>query len=388
MSETILPFVTTTLGIKPELAPKVIWGLTTGNYERVGGIIRRTDDKRIVAWLRNAAGEQLTRLPSNLELLAQLTQATALLNLSITAIGFAMVAQRLNTIESKLNAIAQTLQQVNRKLDLSFYANFRAAIELARSAFAMRDEANRRTSASQAISRFLEAEHHYLGLLDMELESGSKAISPFLSTLILAYVTVSRCYLELGEVETANHHLKEGRETLSSRVQRLYTSLIEVNPALYLHPLVQDSISLRRLTQLLRHQDPSLDEAAVFEKLRRPFRDMLTQNPDWWLKKLPLSIWDPEADGKKTGLIKQSRNLEEILFRLMPRLPEAFTEVEQAVQAVGCVEGFCLELDYLTDHSIGFLDWQGLELPATTQDDPIVWILPQESELLVETAKR
>ena len=183
MSE-IIPLITTTLGIKPELAPKVMWGLTTGEYERVCGIIRRASDKRIVAWLRNVTDGQLETLPNRLGLLMELSSATSLLNLSITAIGFAMVMRRLDVIESKLGTISQVLQQVNRKLDLSFYANFRAAIELARSAFAMREEANRRTSAAQAFSRFLEAEHHYLGLLDMELENGSWAVSPFLSTLI------------------------------------------------------------------------------------------------------------------------------------------------------------------------------------------------------------
>lgn len=382
MSE-IIPLITTTLGIKPELAPKVMWGLTTGEYERVGGIIRRASDKRIVAWLRNVTEGQLETLPNRLGLLMELSSATSLLNLSITAIGFAMVMRRLDVIESKLGTISQVLQQVNRKLDLSFYANFRAAIELARSAFAMREEANRRTSAAQAISRFLEAEHHYLGLLDMELENGSWAVSPFLSTLILAYVTVARCYLELGEVETASCHLKESCETLSPRVQQFYTSVIDVNPALYLHPALRNSISLERVTQILRYQDPNLDEAAAFEKLRQPLWETASQNPNWWLKKLPASIWNQEIDGeKKTGLIKRSRSKEEILERLLPRLPEAFTQVEQAIQSTGCVAGFCIELDYLVEHNSSYLDWQRLELPTTTQEDPIVWILPQESELL------
>jgi hypothetical protein len=183
-----VPLVTTTLGTRPELAPRVVWGLITGEYERVGGIIRRADNKQIVTWLRNLEGGSITETASVADLgpLLQLNAATSLLNLSVTAIGFAMVMQRLKAVELKLDAVLEAIQEVNRKLDLSFYANFRAALELASTAFAMQDERNRLTSATQAINRFLEAEHHYLALLDTELEAGSLAVSPFLSTHILA----------------------------------------------------------------------------------------------------------------------------------------------------------------------------------------------------------
>ena len=72
-----------------------------------------------------------------------------------------MVMRRLEVIEQKLASIASLLAGVNRKLDLSFYANLRAALELARTAFEMREESNRRITDTQAINRFLEAEHCY-----------------------------------------------------------------------------------------------------------------------------------------------------------------------------------------------------------------------------------
>lgn len=353
-------------------------------YERVGGVIRRIDNKQIVTWLRNIEVQTVDLSVLNkFGPLLQLTAATSLLNLSVTAVGFAVVMQRLNTIERKLDAISKALEEVNRKLDLSFYANFRAALELARSAFAMQDETNRRISATQSINRFLEAEHHYVGLLDMELEAGSLAIFPFLSTLILAYMSVAHCYLELGEIRTARHHLQEGSQILSGRVERLRSSVIDVNPAIYLHPRLADDIPLERVARLMRHRDPALTEANVFERLRSLLWETATQNPDEWLKSLPISVWNHEVDGeRKKGPVKLPLSKEEKLERLLPRLPEAFTQVEQAVETVGCVDGYQIELDYLMEHNISLKDWQSLELPAPSQDDPIVLVIPEESELV------
>jgi hypothetical protein len=39
------------------------------------------------------------------------------------------------------------------------------------------------------------------------------------------------------------------------------------------------------------------------------------------------------------------------------------------------------EINRLLEHNISFKDWQRLELPPATQDDPIVLAIPDESEL-------
>ena len=204
MSEYV-PIITTTLGARPEIASKLLAGLTTGEYERVGGIIRRVDTKTVVTWLRTVSEGQSVNMTTlnGLGSLLHLNIATSLLDLSISAIGFTLVLKRLISIEGQLEKITDILDRMNRKLDLSFYGNFRAALDLAHSAFRMREETNKRISATQAINRFLEAEHCFLGMVEDEIQVGSPAVSPFLSTLFLAYVSTAQCYLELGETETA-----------------------------------------------------------------------------------------------------------------------------------------------------------------------------------------
>jgi hypothetical protein len=113
------------LGARRELAAKIISGLDNGEYERIGGVIRHTENKQIITWLRNIDGMSID--PSILTKLGSLTQlsvATSFLNLSVTAVGFVTIMQQLQVIEQKLASIASLLAGVNRKLDLSFYANF------------------------------------------------------------------------------------------------------------------------------------------------------------------------------------------------------------------------------------------------------------------------
>lgn len=385
MSE-LVPIITTTLGANPEIAGKIIAGLNTGIYERVGGIIRSSAGKKeVITWLRDMAeGQSIdATVLSKFGPLLQLNAATSVLNLSITAIGFAVVLNRLKSIEDRLAIISKELADINRKLDLSFYANFRSALELAHTAFGMRDNANRRISATQAINRFLEAEQNYLGMLDNELQFGSLAVSPFFSTLFLAYVSTARCYLELGETETAWRHFQEGEVALSSRVKRYYSSIIGVNPAIFLHPALADAVSLQRLTRLLRHYDASLTESSAFESLRKEIWDTASQNPEIWLRRLPASIWDHNVDGrKKKGPVPLPRSGDEMLKQVLPRLPEAFMQVELAQESLGCIEGYGIELKYLMDHNIEYSVWRQIELPATSPDDPVAILLPKNSELL------
>lgn len=377
--------ITVTLGARPEIAGKIIEGLNTRIYERVGGVIRRVDNKRIVTWLRDISDGQSIdpTVLSRLGPLLQLNVATSVLNLSITAIGFAVVLMRLKSIEDRLAIISKELANINRKLDLSFYANFRAALDLAHTAFIMRDDTNRRISATQAINRFLEAEQHYLGMLDNELQVCSPAVSPFLSTLFLAYVSTARCYLELGETETAWRHFQEGEAALLSRVKQYYDSIIGVNPAIFLHPALTDAVSLERLTGLLRHYDTSLTESSAFESLRKAIWDTASQNPETWLRRLPASIWNHNVDGReKKGPVRLPRSGDEMLKQILPRLPEAFTQVELAQESLSCIEGYGIELRYLMDHNITYSAWQQIELPATGPDDPVAILLPADSELL------
>ena len=380
----LVPIITATLGTNPALAASIISGLNSRVYETVGGVVRKADTKEVVTWLRSMTDEPSIG-PSAIQLLGPLVQlnaAVSILNLSITAVGFAVVMKRLAAVERRLTSISKMLEGIGRKIDLSFCANLRAALELARTAFAMTGENNRQAAATQAINRFLETEHLYLGLIDIELSEGGWTVSPLLHTQILATVSASRCYLELGEMETARRHLLEGAAAIEPRVRRFHETVVGVNPAIYLHPKLADAVTLERMTKLLHWELPGLAETQVFEKLRKSIWETASLNPDPWLKKLPTALWNHDVDGEtKFGPVKRRRSSDEMFERLLPRLPDAFDQVEQAHEALGCVRGFEAELQFLLENKISFDDWQQVKMPSTSADDWLVCLIPENSDL-------
>jgi len=174
-------------------------GLSNGTYVRLGGTIREAGSKRIVTLLREAFKDGESAL-SSISSLSSVGAVSSVLNLAISTMGFIVVVKRLGVIEQQLEQSQEVLQTIGYKIDLSFYANFRAALDLAMNAFTMNNSETRKMSSMQAINRFLEAEHHYTKLTDIEIGNGSQVADEYLSTLCLAYVTEARCYLELRNV--------------------------------------------------------------------------------------------------------------------------------------------------------------------------------------------
>lgn len=239
-------------------------GISNGTLERVGGVVREADSKQVVAWLR-----EIGNADNVLESVLQTAGAvSSILNLAVSTMGFAVVLLRLRVLERQLHQAQEILQTIDYKIDLSFYANFRAALDLAMNALTMTNAETRKLSAMQAINRFLEAEHHYTKLTDREIGNGSQVADEYLSTLCLAYVAEVRCYLELEEIDTARRRLQEGAAILRPRFEEHISTLLTSNPAAYLHPSLKEQVGLKRLTKVYRWLEPGLDESDVFEMQR------------------------------------------------------------------------------------------------------------------------
>jgi tetratricopeptide (TPR) repeat protein len=238
---------------------------------------------------------------------------SSILNLAVSTMGFIIVLKRLGVIEQQLKQAQEVLQTIDYKIDLSFYANFWAALDLAVNAFTMTNSETRKMSAMQAINRFLEAEHHYTKLADIEIGNGSQVADEYLSTLCLAYVTEVRCYLELEEIDTARRRLQEGAAILRPRFEKHINTLLTSNPAAYLHSSLKEQVGLKRLTKVYQWLEPGLDESDVFE-MQRENLFKLAQNPEEWTNSLPQAIRIPKG-GTATptnvfnGLAKQSIKL-------------------------------------------------------------------------------
>jgi hypothetical protein len=352
------------------ISQEIAQGLSNGTLERVGGVIRETQTKQVVGWLR-----ETTPNISQVSAILQLGSVASVLNLGVSVMGFTVVMQRLKELEQRLQQAQEILNKINRKIDLGFYANFRAALALAVNAFTMSKPQNRESSAMSAINRFLEAEHHYTDYTDAELEQGSQIADEYLLKLSLAYVAEARCYLELEEFDTARRRLQEGAAVLRSRIQRYVDILLTSNPAAYLQPQFKGQIDLLRLTRIYQWMDPALDENAVFELQRENFVKFV-QDPNKWVDSLPSAILDrvevawgwfgPNSEGLKREAIK--------------RLPQVLEVMESMIETNRRFEAYQAEVQAIAQLGISFHDW--LKLAPSTEVKPdgaeLMYIMPSK----------
>ena len=222
--------------------------------------------------------------------------AASVLNLGITTCGLALVLKRLNDLEARVQLVQKALERIGVMLDITFYANLRAALDMATNALTMNKSQNREASAMQAIERLALARHHYTALVDLQLAQRSQVVDEYIATLALTYVAEARRYLELEEIDVVRQLLQTGAVAITTRVRQHVQTLLTSNPAAYLHPLLRGAIDLRRLTAVLRWIDPTLtDEHAVFEAQRENFFTF-ARGTDTWIQSLPPAIWDANID--------------------------------------------------------------------------------------------
>lgn len=395
------------LTVSSEVPRDIHERLQNGEYERIGGLIREIDTQRIVAWLREAHELAGPVVSGVLSLPTEAASQNAL-NLALSTMEFAIVMKRLETIEGQLRQVQKILEAVDYKIDLSFYANFRAALDLACNAFSMSNSETRRVSAMQAINRFLEAEHHYTDLADAELTNQSQIADEYLSTLCLAFVTEVRCYMELTETDTAIQRMQEGLNAVRPRIERQVTTLLTSNPAAYLHPRLADVIDLRRLTKVYRWLTPGVEESEVFEAQRKNLFE-LALDPQKWIDSLPPAIrlpvksplFDPKmllefADRLKKGDWSKGfrglveKGLRERIFATARRrsknekrplgdsendafatLSGSMQQMETMIETVSRFEGYLAELQIMRSSGMSFPDWRALSaIPSLKEGEP------------------
>ncbi|NJL83997.1 MAG: hypothetical protein HC890_15675 [Chloroflexaceae bacterium] len=388
-------------------------GLANGSLERVGGVVREMATKRVVMWLREFSldptvvpGGVFNPLMTNLnpatgvfnlamqgvnaglslkgfaavnqrldtiQGVLTLTSAASILNLGVSVMGFAVIAQRLKGLEQRLQKAQEILQKIDHKIDLSFYANFRAALDLASNAFTMTKGENRRNSALNAINRFLEAEHIYTDFVDKELELKSQISDEYLLTLYLAYIAEARCYLELEEFETATRRFREGSAQVRLRVEKYVDLLLTSCPLMYLHPALKEKTDLSRLTKIYQWKNPELDENSAFELMRNEFISNDNQF-NKWIESLPASVIEKSKFKKDFWGIKQETRDE-----VIQRLPQMLEDMESMVESDRRFEAYEIEVKTIAKLGISFHEWLQLK-PAEPQPEgaTLMCIVPAE----------
>jgi tetratricopeptide (TPR) repeat protein len=386
-----------------DIPAKILIGLADGSLVRSGGVIQDTSG-RVVMWLRELGGTGLAPSPSSLMLpgvdpatgvlnlamqgvnagismrgfasvtqqlgqmqrILSLTTAASMLSLGVSAIGFVVISKKLKELEKRLENAQVYLEKIDRKIDLSFYANFRAALDLAVNAFTMSKGENRRSS-----------EHIYADLTDKELVGNSQIGDEYLLTLCLAYIAEARCYLELEEFDTATRRFQEGKEQIDTRIEKYVDLLLTSNPLMYLHPKLKGKTDLSRLTRIYQWKDASLTENSVFEFIRdgmTPQHDMLwSSQMDQWINSLPASIIEGEDIKKGFWGIKEEGREE-----IIKRLPESLAEMESMVETSQRFTAYEVEVKAISTLGLSFHEWLQLRPPESQDGKGLMYIVPAE----------
>jgi tetratricopeptide (TPR) repeat protein len=381
-----------TLTVSSALSDLIINGFNDKSLERIGGALVLAGTKEVIALI--SGDENAKRVMSIvgdaahyatqaskpvLETIGASTMGVGSLPLAVLSLGvvqmeFAVLLKRVTNIERRLQETQALLEQVNRKLDLGFYSNFCAALDLASRAFTMGKLENRNDAAWQAVNRLAEARRHYSKLADYEISARSKLAREYLATLLLAYAAEIRCYLEMGEPQEAIKLLKVGIGEIYPRVQFHVNTLLTSNRSAYLHPALKGTIDLRRLTKVLQWFEPTLDENAVFEQQRGNFFN-LTKTFDGWVRSLPPAVWDPLIDlqpptghtptATRSGLLNLNNlNLGKWFGRgpeetkIFPRLAETFDAIEAMIEDMGRFQAYEMELQVMEQLGLSFSGWK------------------------------
>ena len=232
-----------------------------GVFERVGGVIREVLTGQIIAFLREKGINADTLAPlltiGGSAVTTSASAAFGVLNLSLATMGFALVPKRIDGIQHRLQQTQDRLAKLDQKIDLSFFANLCAALDLAHDAFSLGRAENRDSRpARQSVDCLAEARHYYSAIATSTLNASGPAVDAYLATLTLTSVAEARCYLELEELNRASQRLKTASAVILPHVRGHVTALLTPNPAAYLHPALKGRIDLARLTKVLTARCP------------------------------------------------------------------------------------------------------------------------------------
>jgi hypothetical protein len=331
-----------------EIPTAIQSGLANGTLERIGGVIRDTNNKQIVAWLRE--GGKISSNPNISQgLMGTLLQyggksSTAILGSTASVLNVAMAGYYSYKIIEQLLSLHQELEKIHERIAQEFsrdrLVQLETALEMARDAM----EADNETYADNAISHLLEARNHLLYDFKAHRTNANTAdqLRQAQYDLIQAMLVDTmriRCYLMTDE-RFALTRLKECIDDFALLVKDFIPQWLGDHPALYFHQDVTDA-DLRRFIDIearLRGQDDVLME------LIQAYRQ------DFWKPEVIRPLQDPLFLGVINVSFVGRNEPESVPDHLV-----ALDQVEILIENYDRLEGFRLEL---ASKRLTFHDWE------------------------------
>jgi len=250
-----------------EVPPAIAKGLATGALERVGGVIRETGSKQVVAWLREggkiasnpniltgglgsvATGILNTAISAHshrlimqaLERQAMLIGTMGLLNIAISGCTLYILSKRITRLEKQIEEIHnRIIEEFTRDRQI----NLLSALESMRDVVEAEGDSYKR--AAQRLSQDLDSArrhilHDFNRLLkdSMGAEQGQMAQDYLLLAMQVDAMRI-RCYLETDEHKLARKRLNERLEDYRKQISEFIHKLLGERRAMYFHKTISD----------------------------------------------------------------------------------------------------------------------------------------------------
>lgn len=354
----------TTLNVLFDLPAALANGLQSGAYERVGGVIRDSNSKQVVAWLRDNGNGVVSQTPlpkppvdAAAQLVAPMLSAV---NLGVSVAGFAVVITQLNQISDQIRLIEAKVDQVSVKLDDQALAKLKAGVNACLNAVELGDTNLRLQMAGQALTTLHEARQYFN---QQVLRSAAKAEATSAEYVLMAFaalVAEAQTYIQLDEGEKAARTLRQGLHDLRPGLIQLMNAVLE-NRAVYLRPDFQGSVDLdfilwltngfKRMQQAPGDIAEEISASELFDVLRPQLGDMFKSSKGWHAS-VPQVVVDTSAVGeKRLGPIKQGQDTGQCFKLVMQELANGLAKIAALVEAHDRLCGQVLQLEEL--HRLG-----------------------------------
>jgi hypothetical protein len=337
------------LRVSFDLPDIILSGITSGRYERLGGVIRDVSSKQIVAWLREnpVVGVSHLETGDNIRRILMGFGANPLIAANLTLAGF-LFLQAINqaaTLSQKFEEMAEEMaDQFWRDRD----AQFLAGLQMAQNAFDSADRSFARSMNANALQILYQSSFHFQGEIDRILHimpvipARLREMNYWLQRLILCEQVITRCLHQQGERQSAIARIKDRLPLIQRGVVQLFSRSLQ--PAyLFFHKNTQRSELMRYLR--LREW---LDSSVLGNPSANTILDVLEE--------VRPHFWDMEVFGNSLPQIfsRIFNNTDNVVSLQLSELISRLSEAEAIIEDLLRLQSYELELraERLTDLEI------------------------------------
>ena len=320
--------------VSREIPPDVIDGLNAGRFSLDGGVIRGAagteNAGQIVRHLLGAEsvgvaetvspvfGAPGHHLPSIIEarttthVLQAVTGATLLsgLNLTVAAVGFAVVCKKLENIDAQLERIAKEVEKIRHLMEEIQNSKLMAALEIL--SVAIRED--KQGLIQTELPHLVAANIRYRAMLSAASTLEEAAICE--EYFFLTSLALTACWAELGMWDTSRSKLEDYREFWAHQARRIAKEhLIGQHPERLMCSEFVEDLPRWELVELLNFANPTNGENDCLDELRKniSWNSVVSEKKQWFRS------WWPGKNDVAEGIRNDKEKTIPLLRKLAAR---------------------------------------------------------------------